>query len=307
MTIHDIRQRTRNLPIETLMVLLICSLGSLRVAIAVVQDIFFGVRPGEILVDASILVSLLGILYITWRSPLKRIHASFGIILTLLLALNFIQFGGVDGYSKFNYYAGLFILIMIYSHRAMIITVTFHLLTLLVLLVLEHIHHPLLNIFFIHQHPQSYDFWFTLLTLSFFTFYLKEVTIQKGESLTRLNELLRERVRESRKLNRLLAERNETLKKAQAKLESEVTRRSLTLQLKNQAIENFIQTNQQELAKPVQELVNAIDTLDERYKYSAYLKNTARELETITKSIYAKLENNIPLDRQNTRYYEDAT
>lgn len=307
MALTAIRQRINNLSLETQVVLLICGLGVLRVSIALIQDLLYRVKSGEMLVDAGILTCLLVVLHTTWRNPQKKIHIAFGFLLTLLLALNFIQFGGVDGYSKFNYYAGLFILIMIYNQRTLFITVSFHLLVLLILLALEYIRHPLLDFFFIHQHPQSSDFWFTLLTLSFFTFYLKEVTVQKGESLTKLNDLLGERVRESRKLNRMLAEKNEALKKAQVNLESEVSRRSRTLHVKNQAIENFIQTNQQELIYPVQELVATIHTLDERLPYANYLKSTGMELKAIAESINTKLDNNIPLDRKNTRYHESAT
>jgi len=307
MIITEIRNRIQKLTFESQIIFLICGLGSLRVSVAVILDLIKGTKPEEVLVDTGILLILMVVLYVTWRRPLEKIHIIIGFLLTILLALNFIQFGGVDGYSKFNYYAGLFILIMIYNQRTRVITVSFHLLVLLIILILEHMDHPLLEPFFIQQHPQSSDFWFTLLTLSFFTFYLKEVTVQKGENLTKLNELLGERVRESRKLNRLLAEKNEALKKAQAKLESEVNRRSEDLQVKNQAIENFIQTNQQELISPVQELVKTIDSLDEGSPYAVYLKSTGKELETIAKSIYTKLDNNIPLDRKNTRYYERAT
>ncbi|HRJ30711.1 MAG TPA: hypothetical protein PLV21_02115 [Cyclobacteriaceae bacterium] len=307
MALTAIRQRIQNLTFESQIILLICGLGSFRVSVAVSIDLLEGKRPAELLVDAGVLFILLVVLYITWRKPPEKIHIAIGFILTLLLALNFIQFGGVDGYSKFNYYAGLFILIMTYNQRARIITVSFHLLVLLIILVLEYTDHPMFDPLFIQQHPQSSDFWFTLLTLSFFTFYLKEVTVQKGESLTKLNDLLGERVRESRKLNRMLAEKNEALKKAQVNLENEVSRRSRTLQVKNQAIENFIQTNQQELIYPVQELVATIHTLDERLPYAKYLKSTGMELRAIAESINTKLDNNIPLDRKNTRYHESAT
>lgn len=307
MSIPEILHRIQNLTFESQIILLICGLGTFRVSVAVSIDVLEGKRPAELLVDAGVLFILLVVLYITWRKPLEKIHIVIGFILTLLLALNFIQFGGVDGYSKFNYYAGLFILIMTYNQRARIITVSFHLLVLLIILVLEYTDHPMLEPLFIQQHPQSSDFWFTLLTLSFFTFYLKEVTVQKGESLTKLNDLLGERVRESRKLNRMLAEKNEALKKSQVNLESEVSRRSRTLQVKNQAIENFIQTNQQELIYPVQELVATIHTLDECLPYANYLKSTGMELKAIAESINTKLDNNIPLDRKNTRYHESAT
>lgn len=307
MSITEIRHRIQNLTFESQIILLICGLGSFRVSVAVSIDLLKGKRSEELLVDTGVLLILLVVLYVTWRKPLEKIHIAIGFILTLLLALNFIQFGGVDGYSKFNYYSGLFILIMIYNHRARVITVSFHLLVLLIILMLEYLDHPILEPLFIHQHPQSSDFWFTLLTLSFFTFYLKEVTVQKGESLTKLNDLLGERVRESRKLNRLLAEKNDALKRAQANLESEVSRRSVTLQVKNQAIENFIQTNQQELIQPVQELVRTINAIDESSPYTVYLKGTGKELEAIAKSIYTNLDNNIPIDRKNTRYHESAT
>ncbi|MBX2961418.1 MAG: hypothetical protein KF687_02830 [Cyclobacteriaceae bacterium] len=307
MSIAEIRHRIQNLTFESQIIVLICGLGSLRVGAAIILDLLNRNKLEEILVDAGILLILLVVLYVTWRRPLGKIHIIIGFSLTFLLALNFIQFGGVDGYSKFNYYSGLFILIMIYNQRAMVITVSFHLLVLLAILMLEYFDHPLLEPLFIHHHPQSSDFWFTLLTLSLFTFYLKEVTVQKGESLSKLNNLLGERVRESRKLNRLLAEKNDALKRAQANLEHEVSRRSATLQTKNQAIENFIQTNQQELINPVQELVNTIDSLNEGSPYTAYLKSTGKELESIARSIYTKLDNNIPLDRKNTRYHERTT
>jgi len=307
MLFSGIRNRFQNFAFESQIILLICGLGSLRTAVAVALDFFEGTRSEEILVDVGILTILLLVLGIIWRKPFTKIPIGIGLMLTILLAFNFIQFGGVDGYTKFNYYAGLFIVIMIYNGRSLYITVGFHMIVLITLLILEYVNHPILENFLISQHPQSNDFWFTLITLSLFTYYLKEVTILKGEHLTKLNNLLGERVRESRKLNRLLAEKNNALKMAQANLEHEINKRSETLRVKNQAIESFIQTNQQELIDPVQELVKAIQQLNQNSRYGMYLKSTGVELESVAKSIYRKLDNNEPLSRKNTRYDERTT
>ena len=121
---------------------MICGLGSVRTLFAVCADLLNNFRLGEFLVGSIILLVLTLLALQSWKRPISKINIVFGLLISILLGLNFLQFGGVSGYAKFNYYAGLYVIIMIYSHWQLFVAVAFHLTLLLIIILLDYFNHP---------------------------------------------------------------------------------------------------------------------------------------------------------------------
>jgi len=299
-----VKDRFNSLSLESQIVCLICGFGAISVFNVVVVDLLLPVPYAELVVDTLILITLSSLTYSSWTQSVQRISIVFGIFLSILLALNFLQFGGSSGYLKFNYYTGLYIIILVYSFRKMVITVTFHLLLLLTIIILDYINHPIKEKLFIDSSPDTNHFWFTIVIISVFTYYLKQLTDTYSQNLSLLNNDMANRIREARSLKRLLNEKNGELKKARQQLESEINRRSEVLNRKNQAIEKFLKVNTMELVEPVQELINATQNISGTSPLSGLLKKSSDDMAAISNSIREAIELEQPIHRKNISQHE---
>lgn len=293
------KDRFNSLSLESQIVCLICGFGTISVFIVVIVDLLRPVQYAELVVDTLILITLSSLTYLSWTQSVQRISVVFGIFLSILLALNFLQFGGSSGYMKFNYYTGLYIIILVYSFRKLVITVTFHLLLLLIIIILDYINHPIKEKLFISSSPGAIDFWFTIVIISVFTYYLKQLTDTYSGNLSVLNNDMANRIREARSLKRLLNEKNGELKKARQQLESEINRRSEVLNRKNQAIEKFLKVNTMELVEPVQELIDVTQNISGTSPLSELLKKSSGDLAAISNSIREAIELEQTVHRKN--------
>jgi uncharacterized coiled-coil protein SlyX len=146
-----------------------------------------------------------------------------------------------------------------------------------------------------------------MLLISVFTIYLKDLTVTQGDKLSELNLHMAEQVRESRKLGRKLEESTQELKRAQAHLEDEVSKRTEMLRKKNQSVETFIELNTTELIQAVDELLASMRKVNSNTVYGDKLKQSSEELAGVVESVRASLKENTLLDRRMIRTHERNT
>jgi cell division protein FtsB len=291
-------------PYQSQIILLICSFGIVRVLLALIMDFSRQVPRADMLTDLLLLVVIITFVYTSWKKEFERIHIRFGLVITVLLAFNFLQFGGIAGYGRFNYFASIYFIVMVYSQRALSITITFNLLLLLALLYISNTSPAWLQHIDFGVSFQTLDFWFTLMLISIFTIYLKDLTVTQGNKLSQLNLQMAEQVRESRKLGRKLEQSNQELKRAQANLEDEVSRRTEMLRKKNKSVETFIELNTTELIQAVDELLASMHNVKSSSAYTDKLKLSSEELNGVVESIRTSLKQNTLLDRTVIRNHE---
>src|SRR5882724_8003738 len=83
------------------------------------------IRVAEVLTDTTVLLVFGLLIFLSRKANFKSVHPAFGVVLILLIGLNFLEFGGVHGTSRFNYYAGFFITILLYSGRQLFVLLLF--------------------------------------------------------------------------------------------------------------------------------------------------------------------------------------
>jgi hypothetical protein len=297
-----ILQRFEKLSYESQMVVLICFLGTIRVAIAVILDLR-DIRLAEITVDVILLLLFISLSYFWFNRKVTSIHPVIGVVLTLLLALNFVQFGGVTGYTKFNYYAGLYVIIMLFSGWRLYTLVAFHLLVLAVILFIEYINPTFFRTLFISKGYLTIEFWFTLVTLAIFTYYLKYITNRANVKLDALGADLNEKVREAKTINGKLVGQKEELTSMRKNLETEVARRTEELQRRNFSIEEYIHYNSVQLQDPIRGLLEEMQKLEGDTQYKVLLRNSGDELKAVSMIIKDTLFANKPLVRDHIKKY----
>jgi hypothetical protein len=224
-------------------------------------------------------------------------------VLTLLLGLNFVQFGGVTGYTKFNFYAGMYVIIMLYNGWRLYALVAFHLLVLAAILVIDFIDQSFFLPIFINKGYLTIDFWFTLVTLAIFTFYLKYITNRANVKLDALATDLNGKVREAKSINGKLVNQKEELTLIRKNLEAEVARRTEELQGRNFSIEEYIHYNSVQLQEPIRRLLEEMAKLEGDTQFKVLLKNSGDELKAVSMIIKDTLFSNKPLVREQIKKY----
>jgi hypothetical protein len=302
--ISDFIKRFNYLPYNSQVIFLICGFGVVRLLLETIMDLSASQFDGLFL-DVLLFGLLLAFMFTGWKKSFTNISPLFAIFITIILAYNFLRFGGAAGHSKFNYYAALYLITMVYTNRALYLTLGFNLGLLAVILIMD-IASPGLLV------PQSYPeysteaFWLTLVMLSFFTFYLKELTVSQGNRLSSLNSKMADQIREVRTINRMLETSNNQLLGIQNNLENEVNKRSEILRQKNQSIEGFIHVNNSDLIVAVEELAESMRYANIDSVYAGYFRESGKELHTVVQSIQSQLQEDPSLDRKIIRRHEDA-
>lgn len=285
---------------EVQVVLLICALGTLRMVIALVFDLL---RPNafliEVITDLGFFAAFLFLLVLAKRKlSFQRVHPLFGVIIILLLAINFLEFGGVAGTNGFNYYAGIYVTVMLFSGRTLYTLIGFQLLLLLLLMYLVLSDHPVYQTVLIGiDYAGPIEFIFSALAIAVFTFYLKRVTISEIEKHQQQNQELGAKVAESKRLNQQLVEQAEQLKKAQQELNEEVARRVFILETRKEAIEQYIHHNTTTLKEPLMALSHAVEKLKGNSQLDVLLRLSNAELNQVVSNINAALQSDEQLNR----------
>lgn len=273
----------------------------MRVVFTLIRLFYTGITYQILLIDLAILAVVSFLIFLSWKGSITSVSVGIGLAITLLLAINFLQFGGTSGYTKFNYYVGLYVIVILYARWRLNVTIVFHLIMLLIISIGYYSNHPLIQRIFIRINPQVEDFWFAIFMVSAIGYYLKTQTDVFSHNLANLNIDLANRIKQARQLNKLLEKQNNDLDEAQQHLANEIRKRSEVLERKNNSIEQFMMVNTSHLIDPVKDVVRSIREKESPSVLSELLKQSADDLEKVSNSIREAIEKHPFIDRQNIK------
>ncbi|HEU5290273.1 MAG TPA: hypothetical protein VFU05_06495, partial [Cyclobacteriaceae bacterium] len=156
---------------------------------------------------------------------------------------------------------------------------------------------PLYNAVLIHVAESSIEFVFSVVSIAFFAFYLKLVTVSEIEKLESKIQEVRSKVRESKILNHELIAQSKELKKAQKHLMAEVSLRAKAIEDKNEAIEEFILHNTETLHGPLTNLSIAVHKFKGETQLHTLLRVSHAELTQVISGINQTLQSDTKLNR----------
>lgn len=286
-------------PYETQIILLISGVAILRLLLALVIDFSHEqLRTAEVITDSTLLFVFSVLAYITLkRGNFTSIHPIFGVALIILLGLNFLQFGGVHGNSRFNFYGGFFFVILLYTGRPLVLLLLFQCLLMIGLSVLTAFSTGGKTLFFITNDLDYTDFIFILIAFGALAFYLKALTESEVARLLSLSNRLNAKVAEAKVLNQDLVEQGRQLQQAQQHLEMEVSKKSAGLFEKQKAIERYIHLNTNAIQIPLSSLDEVIHTIEDAGVLDKMLLASHLELKEVVNGIAKTLQSNEQLTR----------
>jgi len=297
-------QKFNSLEYESQVLALICGFGVLRMILELIMDVVAKSRIHEVTINIAIFLIIISLLFTSLNKNFKNIHIVFGILLTLALSILILVFGGIQGYAKFNYFSSLYFIVMVYANYKLIALLAINFVTITSVLIIGILSPPWLESVNFGSSYQRFDFWFTLIMLSAFTIYLKEITIAQGGKLSALNLQMSGQVKESRKLGVMLKVTNLELKQTQIYLEEEVDKRTESLLKKNKSVESFIQLNTTELIEAVDDLLTSMQQLNTPSQYADKLSASGKKLATVVEKIRYSLKESGTIDRKALSNHE---
>ena len=299
-------QILRDRPYESQVILLASGLGVLRVGIGIIGDLIAGNQPlSEIFTIVSFFLVFLGLFYYSYKNKsIKKVNPAIGIILILLLAINFIQYKGTEGTTEFNYYSGIYLIVILYNKRTLTVLLGLQLLILAVLIFLQMRAPEILQPLVIGAEFLYIDFIFSLAAIIIITFFLKKLTIEETAKLEKLSLQLTSSTNEMKRKNHLLIEQGNKLKALQFRLEKEVNERTDSIEAQNNSIEKYIRYNTDHLTLPLDNLTRAIKNFPNQSTLQTLLHITSGELNQVVMDIKNTLEKDGQIDRHKLKVNE---
>jgi hypothetical protein len=290
-------------PYENQVLVLLFFLIAFRMVLSIGQDIFSNETQFiEVLVDWAMLTLFGGLFVYSYLQPtVSSFHPSLGVIIICLMGLNFIQFGGVNGSTEFNYYACVFIVVLVYSGRQMRYLLGFQVLLLIVLLVLQVTDNPLWNALFLRQAGGYVDFIFGIVSILVISYFLRWTTMQEVFKYEARTETLQQKVRSSRRQNADLIEQDRQLMESRKHLEDEVAKRTKAIEAQNEAIRQFIEFNTNSLYEPRERLTKTIKSLSGKSNLHELMLISSEELNLVMDKIHDALSNEEMLNRKKIK------
>jgi hypothetical protein len=288
---------------EVHVVQLVGVIGLLRITIALALDFLRPVlSPSEVMTDAAIFVIFAALCFLSFRLKVIRIPLVIGVVLIGLLGVNFLQFGGVTGYTEFNFIVGLVLLVMLYDGQTKVALVLLSIFVLLAMLAAVYFNHPVYTRMFIGEQTTPEDFVFSIIGLTLLTLYLKFAMDLERESLHVQNASVTTALRVTREKNRTLELQKISLAHSQKKLTEDVAQRTRQLEAQNAAIEQYLRYTTIELKEPLARLEEKLAQLDRPGMLMEMLRVSVEELKIVSKSVASTVENehtlNTPANHQ---------
>lgn len=289
-------------PYESQVMQLIGLIGLLRVLVALVQDFRNPtISTTEILTDTAILFVFLIICLLALRLKVTHVPLIFAVVLVALLATNFLQFGGVRGYTEFNYLIGIVVMVLLYAERRKILLVTCMLALLMGMLWSVYSENFIFRFLFIKTQGNPEDFVYSLISISILTLYLKYAMDLERDQLLQQQIALQTALDHSRQQQQVLQDQKVQLLLAQEKLEQEVASRTQELENQNDSIERYIQYNVTELKEPLARLKQSMEGIRGTDTLTELLRISVSELESVTNNITHSLEHERTIHKSKIR------
>ena len=277
-------------PFELQVWLIITILAGLRTLKAVVQDILSESHNITLLVDVSILTLIFLVFYLIISDRVRTVSVFIGILLTLLIMISYVQFGGIRGASEYNLLGMAVILSMGYSGKRLFTALIIFLLLTVYSTIDLYFSGPLANLFFKSNTTSLDNYFSTTITLVILMLYFKNLLVSESRRIREAREQLSQQNKLIRKKNEELEKQQPILQLAIEELDIEIGKHTRQIVSQDKALEEYIILSTQLIRTPFESIKKNQDELDGSENLLGLLKNQIEELDKVILDLSNKIE-----------------
>lgn len=250
---------------EVLILKLICGIGTLRSVVALIMDGQSQSGYIDLWVDVGFLIAfVIPLILMIFPFAYERVAIIFFSILSLLLALNWINKGGLEGTAEYNFIAGIVMFSIILRGKWLITLVALLIALEIALIYAWDNYSSSLKFLLDDYQPEVFNYLFVSIAIVVITYYSKAIFDRRRLQLIENRKSLRLTMKQIKDGNRSLMIRKKELVEANRLLEQRVEQRTRELETQKESIAKYLQLSLEEINQPLQKTIVAINNL-QRY------------------------------------------
>lgn len=281
-----------NRPFESIVLNVACIIGAIRMLVALYRDFLNTPISDDILLDLGLFL-LFAIPLTLYKSNIKLNYISipFSIILGVLVSVNWLVTGGIEGTAEYNMVAIFFLFAMLFRGTTLLLFLFFLALDQVFLLYLWYEKTDLIQKYIyplgggVLSPTEPIHFVLMAVAVTISMFYLKNKFDDRRIHLEQKKYELSVKSLELDEQNWLLSEQKKELELINEMLEEKVDARASELSHQNGAIEEYLYVSLKGINDPLQKTFESIDVLQESHKMNPMVQLLVRSTAELKESI----------------------
>ncbi len=245
----------------------------------------------ELLVDVLLTLGFAAAAFLIATNKVSRIHPAILISLTILLAINFLQFGGVAGSTEYNLLGlGVFVVLACDNNSIKYVLPTYIVISLTVLID-GYLEGVLTQVLFLEKLQGAEDFYYTSAAIVILIVFYKYALIRESSKLLAAKEDLGSQLAIVKKKWEELSDQNDEIKASTKEINKEFVQQTKVLIDHNDSIADFALNASDQIKPKLESLLAEVDELDGRHILKKIIKDSASDIKQVTEDISEQVKN----------------
>jgi hypothetical protein len=276
-------------PFEFQVSLVITAIAALRALKAVIQDLTSGTNLQGLVIDILILSIFCGLCMLIYLRKVQRIPLIAGVALLILVAVTYVQFGGVLGMTEYNIMGVSVLFALAYNRKQLVFLMTLYVVVIILLNWDLRIDGWFTLNFFRRVSTGSDNYITTLVTLLVIILYFKKALSWESDRIHELRAKLTAQIKLIEKQKRELDDQKQLLHNINATLEEDIRNHSDQISRHNNAMEDYIWLLTESLQIPLKRLVANARELNEGNALEMKMKDQVNDFSRVVEGLTQEL------------------
>jgi hypothetical protein len=276
-------------PFELQVWFVVTAIAGLRALKAVVQDLTGSINPTGLVIDILILLIFCGLCLLIYLKKIPRIPLIVGVMLLILLAFSYVQFGGVLGTTEYNMMGLGVLFALAYNRKKLVLMMTLYIVVIVLANLDLRTDGWLTRSFFKRISTGVDNYLTTLFTLLVIILYFKKALIWESDRITELGNKLAGQIKTIEIQKKELYEQKQLLHNINARLEQDIRNHSDQIVRQNNAMKDYIWLSTESLQIPLKRLSSNVCDLNENSLLETKLKEQINEFNVVVHNLTSEL------------------
>jgi hypothetical protein len=283
-------RRLQTKPFEFQVWVVVTAIAALRALKAVTQDLMGTINPAILIIDLLILLIFCGLCLLIYFKKIQQIPLIVGVMLLILLAFSYVQFGGVLGSTEFNLMGLAVLFALAYDRKELVFLMTAYVIVIIFANWDLRTGGWMTRSFFKGISTSVDNYITTLVTLLVVILYFKKALIWESNRINELRRRLTGQIKTIEKQRMELYEKKQLIHNINATLAEDIRNHSDQISRQNNAMKNYILLLTESLQIPLKRLVTNADDLNDNSALGIKMKQQIKEFTVVVDGLTQELE-----------------